>query len=534
MRLPGTLSARIILGFAVLIVTYGAISANTMFNMDRLYAEVRALRLGYLRISQKSSHLAERQEALVEYLTEDLEGYLRDDPAAGTDKAIRPSSVARKIRSLQAARAKLLAEIEEVIANPADLPRVHRKKLAATATQLSKLREMIAASAVHYERLLAVPPIQPSGADRPAFVRQRQQGAESLEWLRKQEKAINAKVDGLHAESDRLLTRTARWLEDGSRELRWLTIAFGAGAAVIGLAVILMAALTLRPLRRLRLAAQQIAQGDYASRIPVKGPPEVADLARDLNAMGAAVEERERELVRRERLAVVGKMAAAITHEVRNPLSSISLNTELLEDELSELPEDGTREAKNLCRAIGTEVDRLTEITETYLQFARLPKPRKQSEGLDVIVQNLTDFEREQLSLRGVALEVRLAPDLPRVMIDDGQLRQALLNLLRNAADAVEEIGGGHVSVTTRRGAAADTVEIAVEDDGPGIAEGLVPKLFEPFFSTKDGGTGLGLALSHQIVKEHEGSIRVESRPGHGATFVISLPVSGDDPSPDP
>src|SRR5439155_4485141 len=136
--------------------------------------------------------------------------------------------------------------------------------------------------------------------------------------------------------------------------------------------------ITLRPLHKLRDAARSVAAGDYDKQISERGPTEVKDLARELNSMARAVQERERELVRSERLAAVGKMAAMIAHEVRNPLSSIALNTELLEEELGHMP--AADEGRALCRAITREVDRLTAITEEYLAFARLPTPRLAAE----------------------------------------------------------------------------------------------------------------------------------------------------------
>ncbi len=302
-----------------------------------------------------------------------------------------------------------------------------------------------------------------------------------------------------------------------------LTTYLGLTATVLALMVTVWATLTLRPLRRLRAAARNIARGDYASRIDERGPDEVADLAREFNIMGRAVEERERELVRSERLVAVGKMAAMITHEIRNPLSSIGLNTELLEEELTQLPADRVDEAQSLCRSIQTEVDRLTAITEEYLQFARLPKPKLALESVPAIVRSLIDFERDNLAMRGVSVTTELEESVPRVLVDENQLRQALLNLLRNAADALDEVGGGHVRIAVRRG--GDSVEVLIADDGPGVGEELVAQLFEPFFSTKDGGTGLGLALTQQISREHGGDIKVASQPGHGASFVLSLPV---------
>ncbi|HUH04462.1 MAG TPA: ATP-binding protein, partial [Kofleriaceae bacterium] len=350
------------------------------------------------------------------------------------------------------------------------------------------------------------------------------EATELLKRLQRREGLLQGKVVDFARDQRTRLKNTARTLESNGRTVRTWTLFLGATAVIVGLLITVWGAFTLRPLGRLRDAARHIASGDYGNRIDEVGPAEVADLAHEFNVMGHAIQERERELVRSERLVAVGKMAAMITHEVRNPLSSIGLNTELLEEELQALPPERAVEARALCRAITTEVDRLTGITEEYLQFARLPKPKLQRESLVRLVRDLADFEREQLMMRGVTLVVEIDDDLPAVMVDEGQVRQSLLNLLRNAADAVEEVGGGTVSITTR--VAAPMVEVRVADEGTGISEELISKLFEPFFSTKDGGTGLGLALTQQIVREHGGDIRVDSEPGHGAVFVMSLPVA--------
>src|SRR6185295_17199097 len=141
-----------------------------------------------------------------------------------------------------------------------------------------------------------------------------------------------------------------------------------------GLGVMFLAQRALDPLRRLAAGAKQIARGDYRQRVEVGIPDEIGDLASEFNAMAAALEERELRLIRSERLAAVGKIAAQITHEVRNPLSSIGLNAELLEEELASLP--GGAESQKIASAIVKEVDRLAAITEQYLRFARLPRPK--------------------------------------------------------------------------------------------------------------------------------------------------------------
>src|SRR5262249_3895902 len=194
------------------------------------------------------------------------------------------------------------------------------------------------------------------------------------------------------------------------------------------------------------------------------GSDELALLAREFNEMARRLAARERELraqgealLRSERLAAIGRIAAQITHEIRNPLSSISLNAEELGERAP-----GARE---LCDAIVREVDRLTAITEEYLRFARLPKPQMRRSGVNQGVPELPEFVRPELVAAAVRVEQRLSPELPRVQADVAQLRQLLLNLVRNAREAMP--GGGQLYVSTRGG--EGSVEIVVRDEGPGI-----------------------------------------------------------------
>jgi signal transduction histidine kinase len=561
MRFPGTLSARIIIGFAVLIVTFGGISLTAVLTTDQLNSTIRAIRVGYLQLALGSRELAEKQYGLLQYLREDLTG------------ESSPRRVKALLRRLRDPREKYLAELERTLAQLPDIPSVHARDMRRAALEVRAIRALVAETEPHYVSLLADPPLEKLGGAHgvgpglpdvvgPRAPRQGARGSASpapsgpapggaplsggvnaagaaesgevaLRRLLRLESQIHGRTDFLRNRQRGDVQDTALGLERGARKMRLLTILWGAIALVVGLLITIWATVNLRPLRRLRDAAREIARGDYGQRIEERGPREVADLAREFNTMGSAIQERERELVRTERLAAVGKMAAMITHEVRNPLSSIGLNTELLEEEITELvSEHGERaaEARALCSAIQSELDRLTVITEEYLHFARLPKPKLQEEALGTIVKSVTDFEREPMSARGIPLEVELADDLPPVMVDEAQLRQALINLLRNAGEAVAEVGTGRVRVYTRRGASPRSAEVVVQDDGPGIVEELAAKIFDPFFSTKDGGTGLGLALTHQIINDHGGTIRVESRPGHGASFIVSLVVAGGAP----
>jgi signal transduction histidine kinase len=235
-------------------------------------------------------------------------------------------------------------------------------------------------------------------------------------------------------------------------------------------------------------------------------------------------------LVQAERLALIGQISAKVSHEVRNPLSSISLNAELLEDELRVLPSERREEAATILKAIRSQVDVLSAVTEEYLRFARLPKPKLELLRLDILVRELVEFVRVEMGARGITLTLGVEERLPELRLDAGQIRQVLLNLVRNAADAMPE--GGVVRIEVRPFGSPEEgsrVDVTVADGGPGVPEEDRAKIFEPFFTTKDGGTGLGLAIVRQIIEDHGGSVACESRPGGGTWFRLRLPMAERD-----
>jgi len=295
-----------------------------------------------------------------------------------------------------------------------------------------------------------------------------------------------------------------------------LAIAVGGGAALLSQRL-------LAPIRTLTEGVKAVAAGDLTRKVEVRGTDELGALAGEFNAMAASLDRQRRELLAAERLAAVGRISAQITHEIRNPLNSLGLNAELLAEELSS---SGSAEARALVGAISREVDRLDGVTEEYLRFARLPKPVMGREDVNEILGALLDFVAPEMMASKVRVERGLAPGLPAVWADEGQLRAAFLNLLRNSREAMPE--GGTVSVRT--GAGGDgAVEVVVSDTGSGIPPEQIPRIFDPFYSTKTGGTGLGLAFTLQVLKEHGGSIQCDSVPGRGTTFVVRLPAAQDD-----
>ena len=501
-----TLSARILLGFATLTLTFAVITATLVYNTSQIEDQFTLIGKGYMQLALASKDLARRQDDLRNYLDERL---LDESNAQVAALALRNS---------RANRDRALSTLRRILDTVETLVEVKPDQFFYTKPKIEALEAGVAAVQPLYAQLTtALPTGKPEAWDSA-----QQKAFETLQRLRTEERKLMQKTNGLSEQLDRNVSDTTHTLEQNEKTLRLRTIYLGLAAVLLGLLITIWVVITLRPLSRLREAARRIASGDYASRIPERGPAEVADLAREFNSMGRAVEEREREVVRAERLAAVGKMAAMITHEVRNPLSSIGLNTELLEEELDDVP--NADEARNLCRSIHREVDRLTAITEEYLAFARLPKPKLAAEPINSMVTALAAFVREDLAARHVVLTTELCSEELIGTIDAGQIRQCLINLVRNAADAVAVKGKGWVILRTRR--EGDRAVIEVEDSGVGIATDVLPRLFDPFFSTKDGGNGLGLALTQQIVRDHGGDVDVTSTVGRGTTFTVRVPAA--------
>jgi len=352
---------------------------------------------------------------------------------------------------------------------------------------------------------------------------------------------VNVTLKRINRRVELKVTRVVSKTERAQRSSPTVILTLSTLAFAIGLLLLVSMNKHLRPIRQLIVGAERLRQGDFDQRVPSGGRDDIGRLARSFNAMAASLEERDRKLhersgelesaladlrrsqessLRNARLATIGQMAAQIAHEVRNPLNALGLNADLLVDEV----EAGNgAEAKDLIDAIRNEVRRLTDITESYLELGRLPPLRLELSSLAVLVGDLVRFQREELGQAGVVVEAALDEDLPEVLIDRAQLRQALLNIVRNATEALRSAGGG----TLRLDAEEDSggLRLDLTDDGPGMEGELVSRIFDPFFSTKDTGSGLGLPITHQVVAEHGGLIECRSSPNEGTTFSIWLPV---------
>lgn len=229
----------------------------------------------------------------------------------------------------------------------------------------------------------------------------------------------------------------------------------------------------------------------------------------------------QQELLVAERMATVGRLSLKVAHEVRNPISAIELNAEILQDIVRDRWGSDMEEAAGLIASIRDQVNTLDALTEEYLVFARFPKPHFDEESINDLLKELADFVRPVATRQGLAVRVETDPAVAMLEIDRGLLRQAVLNLVKNGLEALST--GGELTLASRLD--GETVEIDVSDTGGGISEDVAPRLFEPFFTTKPQGTGLGLSITTQIVEEHGGEIRWRNEPGRGVTFTIRLPV---------
>lgn len=346
---------------------------------------------------------------------------------------------------------------------------------------------------------------------------------------------IEQRFKQLAFESREAVEQLRREVQVAQTRTEQLTLGFTLGVSALGLAAAIGVFLTLRPLRRLTEGVRKLSGGDWSQRVSPAGPrreDEVSQLAREFDLMAEALEERERRLLRGERLAAAGQLAAQITHEIRNPLSSVALNAELLEDELS----DASPESRVLLAKISKEVDRLTAVTEDYLSFARRPKPHRVPFDLREELEDLLEFMGQELDLAGIEVTRRLPPAPALVLGDNNQLRQVFMNLVRNAQEAVLEPERSperrpprsrtpRISVDMQ--CKDDQVVVVVRDNGPGIpgAPAELDRIFEAFYTSKAKGTGLGLPTVQQIVLDHEGSVRVAETGPTGTAFEVRLPA---------
>jgi signal transduction histidine kinase len=217
-----------------------------------------------------------------------------------------------------------------------------------------------------------------------------------------------------------------------------------------------------------------------------------------------------------DRLSALGTLSAGMAHEIKNPLGAILGSIEILE---TNVPEGDER--REFVLILKKEIQRLSSIVNDHLDLVRPGQPQRGPHDLGEIVRSVVELTRTQAEKQGVELTQRVPGDLPTVMVDGQQLRQAVLNLVINAIQALPR--GGRVTASVEQ--AQERLRIVVEDDGPGLGDEALRRAFEPFYTTKEGGTGLGLSIAFQIADRHGGDLRVRNRPAGGAALCLEIPI---------
>lgn len=236
-------------------------------------------------------------------------------------------------------------------------------------------------------------------------------------------------------------------------------------------------------------------------------------------------------LRRNESLAQMTTMAAGVAHEIKNPLGSISLYLQLLEREYKKHKSLTALQAEKYLGVIKEEIERLNSIVVDFLFAVRPLTVNLRKEKINELVDDVAEFVTPEMKQHGISLELNLEPGLPKLNIDASLFRQAALNLLKNSIQALEarytDLSQGKISIETKLN--NNCVDILFGDNGCGIPEELLSKIFEPYYTTKETGTGLGLTVLFKIVKEHKGELNVISKVNEGTTFIISFPVPQDE-----
>ncbi len=376
----------------------------------------------------------------------------------------------------------------------------YSRLLAALATYRNTLADLLRPSAG----------IRPSGAELP----QLSDLQEHLATVRSQGNFLTTEAEKMVRNQQRSVSKLLE------QKKKFHFIALAEILALCFFTVLFLFFSVNRPLRAIESGIAKIARGDYENLPAMSKRDEFADLVTSLNHMLDEINRRTEQLIQSKKMASLGTLTSGVAHELNNPINNISTTLQIL---LEELEEGDTEYQRMQLEEAEKQVERARDIVRALLEFSRETDFSIQQVVLQDLIENTLKLIRGEVPA-DVEIETDLPPDI-RIELDPRTIQQVLINLILNGIQAMPD--GGRLQI---RGLACPddkAVCIQVRDMGTGISPEDLPKIFDPFFSTKEvgHGTGLGLSVSHGIIKKHGGRIEVESTPGEGTTFTIFLPV---------
>ena len=322
-------------------------------------------------------------------------------------------------------------------------------------------------------------------------------------------------------------------LEKKFVDMKWRTLWIFLGITFVGIIIAatisyFLASRVVQPIRHLVLASKRIAEGDLDHKVKLKVKDEIRDLGEAFNFMASSLKDRDEQLKERttqtimksEKLATIGQLAAGVAHEINNPLGGILSYSHLVLEDM-----DADNPGRQNVEKIVVQATRCREIVKGLLDFARQTEPEMSVANINEILNEALALVEKQALFHNIDVIKHLDPDPIQVMADYSQIQQVLINIIINAAESME--GQGELIIQTKKTEDGNFVLVEFTDTGHGIPDENIDKLFDPFFTTKEvgRGTGLGLAVSYGIVERHKGSIDVRSEVGIGTTFIVSLPL---------
>jgi len=315
--------------------------------------------------------------------------------------------------------------------------------------------------------------------------------------------------------------------------------------------MILLSRIVVRPVRKLLKMTEEYTEGEFMVPLEANSGSEIRKLSRSLGHMLRRLEENKKdlqdhiaslekanedlrraqnEIIRSEKLASVGRLAAGIAHEIGNPIGIVLGYLELIGR-----ADTGQEERADYLARVEMEITRISRTIRTLLDFSRAGEESPENLSVHALLRETLEMMRPQPVMEEIRTDLALEASEDVVVADPGRLQQVFLNVLMNAGDALEEegagrLGAGEKTIRIETRSESGRIEVRIHDNGPGIPSGQLHQVFDPFYTTKDPGkgTGLGLSVSHRIVEDLGGSIRVSSTPGKGTTAIIDLPLHAD------